>query len=63
MQRWKPSKRKFGEAAVESFWSVNGEVIYVLKDGADLVEYGDIVKYILETNGALTIRTTSSSRH
>lgn len=56
-------QKKFDQAAVESFWSENGELIYVLKEGVDLVEYGDMLKHILETNGAFNHSTNIKVTH
>jgi len=56
-------QKKFDEAAVESFWSENGELIYVLKEGHDLVEYSNILKYILETNGVFEHSTNVKVTH
>lgn len=56
-------QNKFDAVAVESFWSENGELIYVLKEDADLLEYGDILKYILETNGVFDHSTNIKVTH
>lgn len=59
----KAKEQKFDEAVVESFWSENGELIYVLKENTDLVEYGDLLKYILETNGVFEHSTNIKLTH
>ncbi|RZK25349.1 MAG: hypothetical protein EOO43_05720 [Flavobacterium sp.] len=56
-------QNKFETAAVESFWSENGELIYVLKEGTDLVEYGDILKYILQTHSVFERSTNVKVTH
>lgn len=56
-------EKKFDGAIVESFWSENGELIYVLQENTDLVEYGDILKYILETNGVFEHTTNIKVAH
>lgn len=37
---------KFNEQVIESYWSENGELIYILKDEANLQEYAQIVKQL-----------------
>jgi len=38
---------KFNAQVIESFWSENGELTYVLNEGADLEEYGKLIETIL----------------
>ena len=62
---------KFDQAVVESIWSENGELSYVIKDGLDLDEYAQVIKAVLEsqkeiahdfsgtvTNESKTVRST-----
>lgn len=45
----KALKHKFDEGVIESLWSENGELMYIIKDGLDLNEYALIAKQILES--------------
>ncbi|MEH3112875.1 hypothetical protein [Pedobacter terrae] len=44
-------KKKFDEGLIESLWSENGELMYIIKDGLDLNEYALLAKQILESEG------------
>ncbi|QDW26294.1 hypothetical protein FFJ24_016315 [Pedobacter sp. KBS0701] len=44
-------KKKFDDGVIESVWSENGELMYVIKDGLDLNEYALTAKQILESEG------------
>jgi hypothetical protein len=41
---------KFNEKVIESYWSENGELIYVMQDGTNLKEYAKIAETILKDN-------------
>lgn len=43
---------KFNEKVVESYWSENGELVYILQDGTDLKEYAEMVEKVLNDNWA-----------
>jgi hypothetical protein len=44
-------KKKFDDGVIESLWSENGELMYIIKDGLDLNEYALAAKQILESEG------------
>ncbi len=44
-------KKKFDEGLIESQWSENGELMYIVKDGLNLEEYALLAKQILESEG------------
>ena len=41
---------KFSAATQKSFWSENGELIYVMNSGTELQEYAEIIELILHDN-------------
>ncbi len=43
-------KQKFEDGMIESVWSENGELTYIIKDGLDLNEYALAAKQILESD-------------
>jgi len=45
----KETQSKFDQGVVESIWSENGELSYVIKDGLDVEEYAMIIKEVLES--------------
>jgi len=51
------------QAVIESFWSENGELTYVLRDGTDLLEYADLTKSILEINRTFDTGVTVRLKH
>ena len=44
-------KKKFNDGLIESLWSENGELTYIINDGLDLNEYANLAKQILESEG------------
>ncbi|RZJ84141.1 MAG: hypothetical protein EOO20_21630 [Chryseobacterium sp.] len=42
-------KEKFDQGILESIWSENGELSYLIKDGLDVDEYAIIIKQVLES--------------
>jgi hypothetical protein len=44
-------KKKFNDGLIESSWSENGELTYIINDGLDLNEYAKLAKRILEGEG------------
>ena len=41
---------KFSAATQKSFWSENGELIYILNPGTELKEYAEMIELILQDN-------------
>ena len=46
-------KKKFDDGLIESLWSENGELMYIIKDGLDLNKYALLAKQVLESEGAI----------
>lgn len=44
-------KERFDDGLIESLWSENGELMYIIKEGLDLNEYALLAKKILESEG------------
>jgi hypothetical protein len=59
-------KKKFEDGVIESLWSENGELMYIIKDGLDLNEYAQTAKQILESEGDIahdfTGKVTNNSK-
>jgi hypothetical protein len=45
----KETQAKFDQGVVESIWSENGELSYVIKDGLNIEEYAIVIKEVLES--------------
>ncbi len=60
-------KTKFDDGLIESLWSENGELMYIIKDGLDLNEYALLAKQILESEGDIahdfTGKVTNESKN
>lgn len=41
-------KERFNEKVTASYWSENGELVYVLQNGTDLEEYAELINKILK---------------
>jgi len=59
-------KKKFENGVIESAWSENGELTYIIKDGLDLNEYALAAKLVLESERDIahdfTGKITNSSK-
>ncbi|WP_156166794.1 hypothetical protein [Pedobacter sp. BMA] len=54
---------KFNEQVIESYWSENGELIYILKDEANLEQYAGIAKKLLTASPELDQNFTGKVAH
>jgi len=59
----KTLKHKFDDGVIESLWSENGELTYIIKDGLDLNEYALAAKQILESDRDIAHDFTGKVTH
>jgi len=56
-------KQNFEAGVIESLWSENGELVYVIKDDLDLEEYAILAKRVLESEGDIAHDFTGKVTH